>query len=440
MKKRISYSELGSLDCWQKHHYRYVEKIRPISTFGALIFGRVWDEALNAYYSDGGDLSWILSPDQIESSDLNRSDPSSCLDRALEKGMITIDEEADRIDRLMADRSIPRPETWHDDLDNNRELLLRMLLHYHKHWKPIHDEFQIIGVQVPVTASLPSLNGIRASSRYEFHGIIDRIIRNKATGEVFIVDAKTTASISAEYRLGFDIDWQLPLYCWAMRQNGYRITGAMIDAAAKIVPIYPAMRSTPIAILDESGQPIIEPIPCPACEYATHESPACIKCDGDRMARYTSGPRKGEIKTRKVTRAALHSMLSASGSINYLTTHDAMLDAIQSNDLNPDDYRIELELLESQEAGITESPFFWREWIRYSDTEILEAVESVRAAATMTRSLPPIKMPSPMKCRRCEFRKLCAARPGERDDLKAAFFTTQEQREASSASAEPQAF
>jgi hypothetical protein len=296
-----------------------------------------------------------------------------------------------------------------------RSLLSGMMQHYHQTYGSRLDEWEILAVQRPVTVRLPSANGEGISNRYEFHGIIDRIARHRGTGETFIVDAKSAASIGADYRAGFDTDWQLPLYVWALREEGLFIHGAMIDAAAKIVPVKPEMRKTPVAVLDPAtGEPLLRP----------------VLDDAGQPVTFKSGARKGETKTERVTRPALRSMISSDGSLNYTTTAALMREAIAENDLDPADYAAELEILDAQASGIADSPFFWREEIIFNDLQLAEAVDAVRAVAPFAANHPNVKMPSRFKCRSCEFRSLCAARPADRDALIAASFTTPSEREA----------
>lgn len=430
MKTRISYSELSSLDCWQKHHYRYVERIKPISTFGALTYGRIWDAAQNAYYSPDESICWWLGPHALDQA-IPMAAPEIRLERALSAGNDAIDAEAVRVDSLLADRGIPRPDTWDKDIDDMRGMFVQMMFHYHAHWSLSPDVFDIVAVQMPVITSLPSASGKRASTQYEFHGVVDRIIRDRSTGEVYVVDAKTTASLSTDYRLGFDTDWQLPLYVWALRQDGYRIDGAMIDAAAKLTPTYPSLKASPVPVVGEDGEPVFDNLPCDKCSGTGAMNDAyCTGCAGDGIARWASGARAGEPKTRKRTRPALRSMLTSSGSANYSTTYSVMMDAINAHGLDARDYSTELDVLYRQMNGMSDNPFFWREWILFSDDQIEEAVDSIRTVAGFVRKPHAVRMPSAMKCRRCEFRSLCAAPPQDRSSIKDAMFTTPDQREA----------
>jgi hypothetical protein len=408
MKKRISYSELSSLDCWRKHAYRYGRRLRPVHTFAALQFGRAWDAAQDAYHAPQppykrSELVPVPAP--------TRADRVA---QALAAGQAAIDEEARRVDGLLVDRGLPRPTGWHEEIDGMRTLLDGMVRHYDETWGPTIDEWRTLATQHAVTVPLPSASGTGVSNRYEFHGIVDRIVEHVPTGDVFVVEVKSAASLSADYRAGYDTDWQLPLYVWALRKDGWRITGAMIDAAAKMLPAVPQLRKTPVPVLDDAGEPVLDP----------------VLDDAGQPVRFASGARKGEVKTVKRTRPALHAMLSSSGTLNYTTTHRVMLDAIREHGLDPADYAEELAILEAQRDGIADNPFFWREELVFNDLQLAEAVDAVRAVAPFAAGHPDVKMPSAMKCKRCEFRSLCAARPDDREALIAANFTTPTEREA----------
>lgn len=387
MKKRISYSELQSLDCWRKHHYRYALRLQPVQTFAALHFGKCFDESLNVYHEG------------------NLFD----LSEAINAGLEAINKDALRVDALLLERDIPRPVTWNEDIEKMKTLLVEMMKHYDfKYGETDLREWEVLDVQKHVVVKLPSSTG-GVSNKYEFHGYVDRIQKNRRTGEVYIVDAKTTAGISDDYKSGFDTDWQLPLYAWALREEGYRIDGVIIDAVAKIIPAIPMMRQTPITVLDDQGEPIMDQ----------------VLDDAGNPVYFKSGKNKGEPKLKKRTRQGLRSMLSESGSLNYTTTATLMREAIQQNGLDESDYSRELEILDGWDNGTIDSPYFWRSEILFNDLQLQEAVESVRSVAPFAAGkLPNVKMPSKMKCKRCEFKEVCAARPDDREGLIAEKFTT----------------
>jgi CRISPR/Cas system-associated exonuclease Cas4 (RecB family) len=58
-----------------------------------------------------------------------------------------------------------------------------------------------------------------------FHGLIDLIVRNRSTGEVFIVDYKTTKTIKSSE--AEDVRIQLGLYQYAIQRMGIRIDGTI---------------------------------------------------------------------------------------------------------------------------------------------------------------------------------------------------------------------
>lgn len=388
----VSHSKIGSIDCWRKHDFAYRQKLRPIRPFAALRFGRVWDAFHNAYHD-------------------HRGEPDARLAYALTFAGHEIDREADRVDAILVERGLPRPMDWNDELDEFRTLLLSMALGYHDRVGLVDSlELETVAVQVSFDVALRTPGG-RRSPKFRTRGVIDRLALD-ANGGLWIIDAKSTKAITANYRLGWSLDRQLPRYAWALGEYGITPAGCMIDAAAKLVPTYPEMRQTPIPVLGPDGEPLLEP----EVDEATGE-----------VLVYKSGPRKGEPKMRKVTRRGLRSILSStSGEVVVQTTHAALLDAIRGNGLDEIDYARELAYLHARETGENdEDPYFWRASVPFAPWEIRDAGRDLYEFAVHADALPPIPNESSFRCVGCAFKLICKDPTPE---LIGEFFTTPEDR------------
>src|SRR5699024_4806802 len=70
---------------------------------------------------------------------------------------------------------------------------------------------------------IPLLDENGEPSNYQIKGKIDVILRDNATGLLWVVDHKTASNLAGQQDL--EIDDQFGLYVWAMRQLGHRIVG-----------------------------------------------------------------------------------------------------------------------------------------------------------------------------------------------------------------------
>lgn len=350
-RRLISYSEIASLSCFRKHHFSYGMGLRKADRSPALRFGSAWDEALNDYYhprwNDAG-----TQGDRIAA--------------ALDAGVAQIMSDARELDGFLVDRGIPRPRDWQTRIDEHTDMLRGMLEHYAMHYGDERDAWRSIDVQVRFEVPFPSANGKRKSTRYWLHGVIDRVMEHRDTGAMYLVDAKTAAGIDDAYKRQYDLDRQLPLYGWALRELGWPIVGHQIDVAAKKVP---------------------------------------------RMPKVTK-------------RGVLEKLIGDDGKPRIRTTAALTRQAIHANGLSEADYRVELATLAAYETELM-STYFWREDLHLNDYDFEDAAESLRSAATIIDRVPPIAMPNQMACGWCDFRDICK-NPDPR--VIATEFTTRDER------------
>lgn len=84
-------------------------------------------------------------------------------------------------------------------------------------------DWRIVGVEHQIITPLRDERGRR--SRYHLKAKIDLIVKQRATGGLWVVDHKSGANLPTDMDL--EIDDQFGLYTWAMREVGKRVTGTL---------------------------------------------------------------------------------------------------------------------------------------------------------------------------------------------------------------------
>lgn len=398
----VSYSELSTMDCWLKHHYAYTMGLKPITTWVGMRLGRAWDTFQNTWHAPVADGELPLTPDARLAAGLTAAGDA-------------IEQEAREVDAALLDKGLPLPIDWREQLDHIRTTITGMAHHYAARYATTDEDWRTLAVQLRFEVPFPSASSTRRSNRYWLHGVIDRVAEHLPSGRVFIIDAKLRdGAVDQNYRDGFATDLQLPLYAWALKQlpvpYADRVAGGIIDAASTALPSFPKMKSQPEVILGEDGEPLVEALPCPACEgddwtfVNGAEAIPCPKCNGEQVARYASGERKGEVKTRKVTRPALYA------DAETTTTLPAYLAALQLHGLPIEQYAHEVQRLTDEWTGAIDNKFHWRTdelQSMLTDAELNRAIGTMVGVAPFLDTLPPVPMPARMKCKWCSFKAIC---------------------------------
>lgn len=443
----VSYSELQSMDCWLKHHYAYAMRLKPVQRYVALTLGSAWDAFYNEWHAGTGQPpvtpdrpgpvpalpDTTLDPDLVAAlTDGWSSELHDRVGRALAHADHELRREARRVDGELADKDLPRPMDWAEQLAELRTTVHGMALHYVARWRE-EPNANTLGVQVRFAVPLPSATGGR-SNKYYLHGVLDRLVQHGS--ELWIVDAKLRmGTIEDDYRESFERDPQLELYGWAMREAGWNVVGGYIDASSAALPRWPQLKAQPETVytdeVDEAGKPVplTEPVPCKECDgfkavpgEAGAVALTCPRCDGDGVERFASGKRKGEVKTTTVKRPALYA------GWENMTTLPVAMAALQAHGLPLSQYDDELQHLHHQWSGAVESRYHWRmEPVPYTQPQLDRASLSARGVAGYLDQLPPVPNPSKMKCKYCNFKTLCpSTHPADAGED----FTTPEQRAA----------
>lgn len=396
----ISHSELGSMECWHRHHLQYELGYMHKDKGEYLQYGTIWDTFLNAYY----DSKWNVRTD----SDATTADP---MERIYDSVSIADKKMRGIINAVEAKGYIP--DDWESRCAEFRQLLLGMAFHFHAQFAGDY-HIESVARQQWFEVPLRTPQGKR-SKKFWMHGAIDGIVR--IDGQIYIWEDKVTKGLSVSYKEGMMASDQLKRYGWALRECGIPVAGYIINASLRGLPSSVDMQAREAPVLDADGEPMTEPIPCPHCDGTGFEhhnlSSACVKCYGAKTQLFASGARKGEPKTRKVTRPALRNMVRADGAWTYTTTPAIFAEAITRNGLDADHYQNEWRRLTSAYQDRNDTPFHWRETVTFNDAELDLAGEQLYQFAKLKGNLPALKMGSTMKCRMCSVRMICAEPTGE---------------------------
>ncbi len=93
------------------------------------------------------------------------------------------------------------------------------------------EEFEVIDVEKLFNVKLQNPRTLRFSKIYRFQGKLDGLVR--MDNAYFILEHKTTSSISEKYIDAIDLKAQIALYAAAMEIEGYPIRGAIYDIIEK---------------------------------------------------------------------------------------------------------------------------------------------------------------------------------------------------------------
>lgn len=317
----MSFSEASTLDCWRKHHFQYVEGLRPKRTTPALRTGKVFDAYLNEWYGSTSD---------IDHHDEHR------FTRAMTALGDALAEEAGAYLDAGGDAAT---------IEQDATTLVSMAFHYVERWGA-EPYLTCVDVQTPLDVALRTDTG-RASTRYRAKGFVDAIMRD-ADGRLILWENKTTARIDAGYRASFTRSKQLLWYAYALREMGQRPDAIVVNVTARAMPKWPA-----------------------------------LVAKGDRLA----------------------SIVKAGGAIATATTPEILDAAISTYGLDPADYTDARDAVERDAAG----RWFWRREFDVSDAMLDAAGSEWLQMSKLRRQLPPIAMPSAVKCAMCAFAEICPA-------------------------------
>lgn len=106
-----------------------------------------------------------------------------------------------------------------------QDLVAWMYGGYTERWGADED-WEIVAVEFPVSAMLPTGRGTRSSFR--FTGKVDLMLRERGMQGIWIADHKTGKNLPKKKDL--DMEDQMPLYIWALRRQGIDVRGCIYNS------------------------------------------------------------------------------------------------------------------------------------------------------------------------------------------------------------------
>lgn len=203
----VSYSELDTFrQCPLKHQLLYRERwTRPLKPDGALARGILWHTVLEIHYRH---LQAWQSQRDLDGIRGNLK-PEALLQQIWSA----------KIEPLLYDtRSGAQTDT---------QALVEWMYKGHVAMWGVDGQWRIIATERLITSPLLDRDG--KPSRYTLKAKIDLIVKDIATGGLWVVDHKSGKDLPN--KLDLDIDDQFGLYTWLMRQVGRDVMGSLHSAA-----------------------------------------------------------------------------------------------------------------------------------------------------------------------------------------------------------------
>ena len=189
----ISASQIFTyLGCSLKYMFQYVQKSTPQHLSVALPFGRAVHQAIERYYQSVMDLGegvpveimQVLFAESVSLAIDNASTPILYKKEAPDKDSII-----DMGRRLL--------QVFHDEVDLTG--------------------YEIVGTEIPLRATLYNENG--EDTDFKLVGILDLLLKDKANGELMVVDNKTAKNTMAQSAT--DENLQMSAYSYLLASNKY---------------------------------------------------------------------------------------------------------------------------------------------------------------------------------------------------------------------------
>ncbi len=241
--------------CKKLHWYRYIRLRRPRKVAKALAFGTVIHAALAVWwlvYARGGTEDEALA-EALE---------------ALNEAFRQMADALEAVDLVKADV---------------------MIRGYHARWweDPATGRWEVVWVEATLVAPLVNPATGRASITYTRSGKLDGVLRDRTTGELWILEHKTSSgdlSPGAVYWKRLRMDAQVSTY-YALAQEllppGQKVRGCLYDVLAK--PLQKQLLATP-----EEARKVTKGKKCKGCK-GTGKGPFtpdtdCAECEGSGWA------------------------------------------------------------------------------------------------------------------------------------------------------------
>lgn len=197
--KVVSYSEIDAYrQCRLKHQLSYLERWQSDTTAPALSRGTLFHSVMEAHY---GKLRQLRS----EFPDEERAEWAE--------------------DLFLAVAPLLHEEGTGAQTDEQE--LVQWIYQGYVDLYGTDEDWEIVGIEVPLEEWLPNENGNRTS--FKLAGTVDLIVRDgSAGGGLWIVDHKTCKNLPKDLEL--DLDDQAALYMYLLRRHGMNIRGHIRNA------------------------------------------------------------------------------------------------------------------------------------------------------------------------------------------------------------------
>ena len=172
-------------ECRVKWQYRYEREIVPTEPQTALDFGTAIHAGLEFWFKTG----------------ISEGAVTAGVSRGAELGMSS------------------------EDLCKIQAMLEMYTIVYNK------EEFEVVSVEKTFNVKLRNPKTLRYSRTYRYQGKIDALV--KWDNAYYIMEHKTTSSITDKYIEAIELKAQIALYAMAMESEGYPIKGAIYDILEK---------------------------------------------------------------------------------------------------------------------------------------------------------------------------------------------------------------
>jgi len=118
-----------------------------------------------------------------------------------------------------------------------------MMAAYDARWAPTMHEWEVLGVEVEFITTIPGRKRLRVA------GKLDKLLRRRATGEIFYGEHKTTGadlSAGSTYWSRLRMDPQVSIYFGGCRELGHEPVGCLYDVIDR--PAQKLFKATPVEL------------------------------------------------------------------------------------------------------------------------------------------------------------------------------------------------
>jgi hypothetical protein len=174
--------------CQRLHKFEYFDGYRPVADPDAIRFGRLFDEALQAWWTASGE-------------------------ERLDAALATLSAASDPFDAAKADA---------------------LLRGYHLRWGA--EPYDVLAVQPEFRAPLVNPATGRASQTWQIGGKLDVIVRDRNDGRTLIVEGKTTSEPIApgsDYWRRLRLNGQVSMYYEGAKALGHDVAACLYDVVFK---------------------------------------------------------------------------------------------------------------------------------------------------------------------------------------------------------------